>query len=665
MSRTCLSVAAVVLLALFANTSSTPTKQRPNIIIMLADDLGWNDVSFHGSDQIPTPNIDALAYHGVILNNHYAPALCTPSRAALMTGKYPTHTGMQHLVILEPEPWGLPLSEKILPQHLKRAGYATHAIGKWHLGFFKKEYTPTYRGFDSHFGYWNGFQDYYDHTVKATNSPFAGYDMRRNMSVDYSAAGKYSTDLYTDEAVSIIRRHDQSRGPLFLYLAHLAPHTGNQDNPFQAPDEEIAKFRHIEDPERRVYAAMVSRMDKSVGDVMAALRESNMLDNSIIVFMSDHGAPTHGIHSNRGSNWPFRGQKHSPWEGGVRAVAAVWSPLLKRTQRVSNQLMHMTDWLPTLYSAAGMDVRELGRVDGVDMWASLSEGAPSPRSEVLHNIDDIYGYAALVRGGWKYVTGSTGGAWDGWYGEPRRRGGGGAGLGHGAAPAYDVARVLASKTGVALAGFLTERQLLEKMAAVTVGNTGGVEEHLSTQLLSEETVARLRHEAEVRCPPRRADNASEATQCRPMEAPCLFNLREDPCETVNLAASQPLLLRSLQEAVQQYRLTMVPPNNVPVDPRANPAFYNNTWAPWQDVPAAQQPFQMKPSPTLNLAVVVTVFLAVALGITSAVLRAFRTEKDLGKEIVKALAVFNISPALKEEKAMKKTSARPSEDEEKK
>lgn len=130
--------------------------------------------------------------------------------------------------------------------------------------------------------------------------------MRRNMTVDWDAKGKYSTTLFTEEAVKLIREHDTSR-PMFMYLAHLAPHTGNDYDPLQAPDEEIAKFAHIADPERRIYAAMVSMLDKSVGKVMAALRETRMLDNSIVVFMSDNGAQTWGIHANHGSNYPLRG----------------------------------------------------------------------------------------------------------------------------------------------------------------------------------------------------------------------------------------------------------------------------------------------------------------------------------------------------------------------
>ncbi|EFA02715.1 arylsulfatase B [Tribolium castaneum] len=537
--------------------------KKPNIIVIVADDMGFNDVGFHGSNEIPTPNIDALAYNGVILNSHYTQALCTPSRSAFLTGKYPIHLGMQHLVILEPEPWGLPLNETILPQYLKRNGYATHAIGKWHLGFFRKEYTPTYRGFDSHFGYWQGLQDYYKHTVHATFTPEHGYDMRRNMTVDWSAQGKYSTTLFTDEAVRLIREHN-TENPMFMYLAHLAPHSGNDDDPLQAPDEEIAKFGHIADPERRIYAAMVSMLDKSVGSVIAALRDKHMLENSIIVFMSDNGAKPDGIHANHGSNYPLRGNKNSAWEGAMRCVAAIWSPLIKKPQRVSNSLMHISDWLPTFYTAAGLNKTELPKMDGVDMWASISEGKDSPRTELLHNIDEIYNYGALRVGNWKYLYGSTtNGKSDGWYGSSGRD----------PLYTYDDSAVLASQTGSTLAGLTTYQQIKEKHQGDT---------NFTHKLLDSETIKTLRGAAEVKCPRVNFEEIPESKKCNAVESPCLFNIKEDPCEQINLAAERPMIVLNMEMALARFKQTALPIRNVPRDPNADPAKWNNTWVNWQD-----------------------------------------------------------------------------------
>ncbi|PSN49059.1 hypothetical protein C0J52_10595 [Blattella germanica] len=264
---------------------------RPHIIVIIADDLGWNDVSFHGSDQIPTPNIDALAYNGIILNSHYVQQSSTPSLAALMTGRYPIHMGMQGYPILAAEPRGLPPG-KILPQYLKELGYTTRAIGKWHLGYYKKEITPIYRGFDSHLGYWNGHVSYYDYLLQEHRSciytaqsrkvrtmqslvfkvlygnvqysctsaykdgDYNGFDLHRNLSTAWDLAGRYATDVFTDEAVRIIQAHDYTPlgPPLFLYMAHLAVHSGNRGKLLEAPQAEIDKFRHITDPHRRTYA---------------------------------------------------------------------------------------------------------------------------------------------------------------------------------------------------------------------------------------------------------------------------------------------------------------------------------------------------------------------------------------------------------------------------
>nr|CAD7437688.1 unnamed protein product [Timema bartmani] len=631
-------LAVLIVWSFGLNLVSSTSSKKPNIVIILADDLGWNDVSFHGSNQIPTPNIDALAYNGIILNSHYVPALCTPSRSALMTGKYPTHTAMTEGIRLtgngkvvtrilagytKCDFTSLIPTVKLMPEFLKEAGYSTHAVGKWHLGFFRKEYTPTYRGFDSHYGYWNGYQDYYDHSMLATHKsdefyhvttdassyvlvegilkafystnfecyclstidlssslkstvlsqlvPYKGYDMRRDLDLDYSNQGRYSTDLFTDEAVRLIQTHD-SRRPMFLYLSHLAPHAGNEDDPFQAPDEEVAKFPHIDDPERRVYAAMVSRLDQSVGEVVTALRTKGMLDNSIIVFMSDNGAPTFGVHSNRGSNWPLRGMKESPWEGGVRGVAAVWSPLLAKTQRVSNQMMHMSDWLPTLYSAAGLDTSRLGQIDGIDMWKSLSEGTPSARTEIVHNIDEIEDYDTIRRGDWKYIRGSTqSGQVDGWYGE--------SGID---SPSYNADRVLSSRTGITLAGMITKLQIKEKESSrrTTQENESSFSDSGKGpwQLLTSSTIRSLRQQAEVRCD--LPTNGS--VPCNPRSHACLFNIREDPCETTNLASQRPAVLNSLKDTLERYRGTTVRPLNVPGEARANPALWNDTWVSWGD-----------------------------------------------------------------------------------
>lgn len=199
-------------------------------------------------------------------------------------------------------------------------------------------------------GYWTGHQDYNDHTAVENNQ--WGLDMRQNMDVAWDLHGQYSTDVFTEEAERLITKHNTTQ-PLFLYLAHLAVHSSNFYNPLPAPDEEVAKFRHIPNYARSRYAAMLSKLDESVGKVVRALQQRNMLENSIIVFSTDNGGPAEGFNLNAASNWPLRGVKNTLWEGGVRGASFLWSPLLSQSQRVATQRMHITDWLPSLYFIAG------------------------------------------------------------------------------------------------------------------------------------------------------------------------------------------------------------------------------------------------------------------------------------------------------------------------
>nr|XP_018918144.1 PREDICTED: arylsulfatase B-like [Bemisia tabaci] len=527
---------------------------RPHIIFILADDMGWNDVSFHGSDQIPTPNIDALAYNGVILNNLYAMPTCTPSRAALMTGKHPIHTGMQGSPIFAAEPTGLPLNEKLLPQYLKDLGYTTRMIGKWHLGYYRQPYIPLNRGFDSHFGYYNGLMGYYNHIIQDSYpglGEFSGRDLRDNRTIRADLSGRYATDLFTEEAERLISEHSPDQ-PLFLYMAHLAVHAGNKGAALEAPQETIAKFQHITEPNRQIYAAMVSKLDESVGRVVAALGRKRMLENSIIVFMSDNGAPSPDIRGegadyvNWGSNYPFRGVKNTLWNGGVRSASFIWSPRLQQSPRVCNQLMHITDWLPTLISAAEGDPTQLPKdLDGIDQWVSLLYGIPSSRKYLLINIDERRRFAAIVKDSWKLTIGTfLNGTKDGFYGDQSKYPG----------PAYRPAVV---------------RESLAHQALSAMSQT------YSLSLSDEERMLSMRQEATVRCPGARSDR----TPCP--EGPCLFNLETDPCETNNLAVSYINIASHLFEVLKYYKLGLVSQINRPPDPlNANPAKFNNTWQSW-------------------------------------------------------------------------------------
>lgn len=220
----------LLIIFIFTNQKVVDCQTKPNIVIIVADDLGFHDCSFHGSDEIKTPNIDAIGYNGIILNKHYVESLCSPSRAALMTGKYSIRTGFQNSVILPLEPRGLPLTETILPQYLKTANYKTYKVGKWHLGMFKKAYNPIQRGYDSFYGYLGPVIDYYDHSLLANPEYGLGYDMRMNESVFYRSRGRYATDLFTEVAVNMIEEHNTFQ-PMFLIVNHLAPHATKNIEP--------------------------------------------------------------------------------------------------------------------------------------------------------------------------------------------------------------------------------------------------------------------------------------------------------------------------------------------------------------------------------------------------------------------------------------------------
>ncbi|KAG5871829.1 hypothetical protein JTB14_006726 [Gonioctena quinquepunctata] len=346
---------------------------QPNIVFIIADDLGWYDVGIHGSNQIPTPNIDALAYNGIILNSHYVQPTSTPTRAALLTGKYPFRLGMQGASFSPADKRFLP-EGKLLPEFFKDLGYSTHLVGKWQMGYSRWNETPTFRGFDHHFGYYNGFTSYYDYltTWNFDNKDHTGFDLRKDGVPAFEEVGKYATDAFTEYTVKTIEEHDTSK-PLFIMLAHLAVHAGNIGKLLEAPQETINKFRHVEDSNRRTYAAMVSKLDDSIGSITEVLEAKNMLQNTIIVFISDNGAPTVGPEfRNWGSNYPLRGIKGTLFEGGVRSVALIYSPLIVQPGRVATDLMHVTDWLPTLYSAIGADTSLLDPdLDGIDQWSSL------------------------------------------------------------------------------------------------------------------------------------------------------------------------------------------------------------------------------------------------------------------------------------------------------
>ncbi|KAM7304208.1 arylsulfatase B [Ixodes scapularis] len=502
---------------------------------------GWNDVSYNGCPQIRTPNIDALAWNGIRLQRYYTQHMCTPSRAALMTGRYPIHTGMQHFVILQMEPRGLPLKFKLLPQWLGDLGYVSQMLGKWHLGFYKKEYTPTMRGFQKHIGSWGTFVDYYSHWI------VTGLDFRQGLSEGREFDGKYYTELMAEEATKVIENHPQEK-PLFLYLAHLAPHVANRNDPLQAPKKYSDKYHDIGHWNRTLYAGMVSALDESVGAVVEALGKRGMLSDTVLVFSSDNGGDTNGENPNYASSWPFKGQKRTLWEGGIHVPGFIWSPLFSGMRGFDyNNIFHISDWLPTLYQLAGGDPSDLGDIDGISHLDSLSRRSETPRKELLINIDPIENVSAIIEGHFKLVSGVVrGGVLDEWFQVPGN-----------ITWDYNRARQECETSLVA-------RVLRNAGHDVACGSGDGS------------------YPTPIKCGKR-----DPSKPCSPTVAPCLFDLSKDPCEYNNIAEQHNEVLQRLLGKLEGYRETSVPPGNLPSDEQADPALHNNVWSSWGDVPTWQ------------------------------------------------------------------------------
>jgi arylsulfatase A-like enzyme len=369
---------------------------KPNIVHIVADDLGWKDVGFNGCTDIETPNIDKLAVGGAKLTQFYVQPMCTPTRACLMTGRYPFRYGLQTIVIPTAAGYGLDTNEWLMPQCLKEAGYKTAIIGKWHLGHADKKYWPRQRGFDYQYGAMIGELDYFTHDEHGVLDWF-----RDNKPVHEKG---YTTQLIGDDAVKYINAQDPSK-PFYLYLTFNAPHT-----PYQAPKDYFDRYQNISDPTRRTYAAMVACMDDEIGRVVDALDKKGLRDNTLILFHSDNGGTRNKMFTGQMAdvsklnlpcdNGPYRDGKGTLFEGGCLVCACANWPGHIKPQTV-NGLIHAVDIYPTLAALAGASTAKCKPLDGMNVWDAIAEGKPSPRTEFIYNVEPFRG--GVRQSDWKLI----------------------------------------------------------------------------------------------------------------------------------------------------------------------------------------------------------------------------------------------------------------------
>jgi arylsulfatase A-like enzyme len=408
--------------------AAQPAPTRPNVVVILADDLGYGEMTCQGNPEVPTPNIDSIARDGIRFTSGYVTApFCAPSRCGLMTGRYQERfgydinpTGKHNL---NPEA-GLPLNETTLADRMKAAGYATAIVGKWHLGG-TREYCPRKRGFDQFYGFLHEGHYYGPTTspavisfLRATELPAGAGNRHTVGSVTWSKHSpmaeppydddnpvmrddsvteekEFLTDAWAREAAAFISGHRDE--PFFLYLAYNAPHS-----PMQALDGYVNRFAHIEDLHRRVFAAMVAHLDESVGRVLETLRQNQLEKRTLVFFLSDNGGPTQELTS---SNKPLAGGKGTLYEGGIRVPFMVkWPGHLPAGQTYDHPVLSL-DILPTVLAAVGAATPIAAACDGVNLLPYLTGVQQGPPHAAL-----FWRYGkncAIRRGDWKLLRQGT------------------------------------------------------------------------------------------------------------------------------------------------------------------------------------------------------------------------------------------------------------------
>jgi arylsulfatase A-like enzyme len=386
----CLLFASSAISAVLPLAASAADAKQPNVIVILADDLGNADLGVQGGKDIPTPNIDSLAKSGVRCTQAYVSCpYCSPTRAGLNTGRYQTRFGHEYNEPAQADraKFGLPLTEKTIADRMKALGYATGAIGKWHLGY-TPDRRPMARGYDEFFG-------------TLANTPFFKptnfVDSRKSPDVQpMEDETFYTTDAYGERAEQFINEHKDT--PFFLYLPFNAQHA-----PLQAPQKYLNRFPQIERQERKIYAAMLSAFDDAVGRLLKTLRDNGLEEDTLIVFTSDNGGPMTKMGNNGSSNGILRGQKGDVWDGGIHVpLFAQWKGKLPAGQ-VYDQPVISLDILPTAIAAAGSEPGTDWQLDGVNLLPHLSgKNTAAPHDALYWRFGPQW---AIRQGNWKLAQG--------------------------------------------------------------------------------------------------------------------------------------------------------------------------------------------------------------------------------------------------------------------
>lgn len=371
----------------FART--TEDNKHPNIVIVLADDMGWGDVGYHGSS-IKSPNLDNLAETAIRLNRFYVAPVSTPTRAGTLTGRYPNRMGVRHVVIPPWRDYGIEPNEIFLPQELEKAGYKHRAvIGKWHLGHSRKKYYPLNKGFTHFYGHLNGAIDYFSHKREGE------LDWHDDWESSYDKG--YSTDLLTEHAVECIKDYADENKPFFVYVAYNAPHA-----PLQAKDEDLMLYGFNPTEPRfgkgdktgrgnnreQTYAAMVTSLDRGIGQIIQALKDTDEFENTLFLFFSDNGPDV-------GSSGELRGRKFLEYEGGVRVPALISWPAKFDGKRTIDQVMGYVDVMPTIMEILGQ--QSTAEFDGMSMLSILT----GEKESIERNL--YLGLGAVVSNEWKFI----------------------------------------------------------------------------------------------------------------------------------------------------------------------------------------------------------------------------------------------------------------------